>query len=82
MFLSDDLPNKILLIKDHLQIYIIEHNLIKHFKQLLILELKQYIDKKIGNVLKDLLAEEFMNITVYRYMMKKLKKACGLPDYL
>lgn len=80
-FLSNDLPNKILIIKDHLQMYIIEHNQ-KHLKRLLVHELKQYIDKKIGNVLKDLLAEEFMNITVYRSMMKKLKKACGLPDYL
>lgn len=80
-FLSDDLPNKILIIKDHLQMYIIEHNQ-KHLKRLLVHELKQYIDKKIGNVLKDLHAEEFMNITVYRSMMKKLKKACGLPDYL
>lgn len=80
-FLSDDLPNKILMIKDHLQMYIIEHNQ-KHLKQLLVHELKRYTDKKIGNVLKDLLAEEFMNITVYRSMMKELKKACGLPDYL
>lgn len=61
--------------------YIIEHNQ-KHLKRLLVHELKQYIDKKIGNVLKDLLAEEFMNITVYRSKMKKLKKAFGLPDYL
>lgn len=77
------MPNKILIIKDHLQMYIIEHNL-KHLKQLFVHELKQYIDKKIGNVLKDLLAEEFMNTTVYLYrsMMKKLKKACGLPDYM
>lgn len=44
-FLSNDLPNKILIIKDHLQRYITEHNL-KHFKQLLVHELKQYIDKK------------------------------------
>lgn len=50
--------------------YIIEHNL-KHLKQLLVHELIQYIDKKIGNVLKALRAEEFMNITVYRSMMKK-----------
>lgn len=61
--------------------YIIEHNL-KHLKQPLVHELKQYIDKKIGNFLKTLLAEEFMNITVYRSMMKKLENACGLPDYL
>lgn len=44
MFLSDDFPNKILKIKDHLQMYIIENNL-KRLKQLLVLELKQYIDK-------------------------------------
>lgn len=72
MFLSDDLPNKIPIIRDHLQMYIIKHNL-KHLKQLLVHELKQYIDKDIGNVLKYLHAEEFMNITAYRSMMKKLK---------
>lgn len=37
--------------------------------------------QKIDNVLKDLLTEDNVNITMYHLMIKKIRKACGLSYF-
>lgn len=51
-FIRDDLPLKILILEDEFLIYLHE-NEIKHLRVKLVKELKEYIDRKIGNILKD-----------------------------
>lgn len=51
-FIRDDLPLKILILEDEFLIYFHE-NEIKHLRVKLVKELKEYIDRKIGNILKD-----------------------------
>lgn len=53
-FIRDDLPLKILILEDEFLIYLHE-NEIKHLRVKLVKELKEYIDRKIGNILKDYL---------------------------
>ncbi|CAC5358013.1 unnamed protein product [Mytilus coruscus] len=77
-FLRDILPNKILILKDRLLIYLKKYNL-SNWKFDLTIKLSEYIKNKISNILKDLWKDNKIEEHQYLTLMKALKRACGLP---
>jgi hypothetical protein len=76
-FLRDDLPVKVLILEDELLIYLHQNDM-KHLRSKLIKELREYIDRKIGNILKDLRSDERLRENGYLTLMRSVKKACQL----
>jgi len=77
-FFKNILPIKICILEDELLIYLMENNL-RHVRENMMDKLHNYMDNKIGNVLKTIFGDNKMTRRAYEILMRKLKIACKLP---
>jgi hypothetical protein len=80
-FLINDLPIKIKILKDELYISLIKANQ-QHLKKEMSLKLSQYLDNKLGNIIKDLQADNRISHQQYVQWMRAMKGACGLTCFV
>ena len=78
VFLVNEFPDKVNILKDQLLIYLITNNL-RHLKSKLFVELRYYLLNKIGNILKDLQSQHQIDADQYLILIRALRKACGFP---
>lgn len=80
-FLNNDLPIRIKILKDELHISLKKANK-QDLKKQMFVKLAQYLDRKLGNIIKDLKADGQITHLLYAHWMRSLKRACGLTCFV